>query len=66
MAAIRSTQKKFSEELKKLVWHHTQEEGRNWSKPEFGSALGRYGGINDIPVEVVNLFDHARRIVGCG
>jgi len=56
-------EKKFSDALKKSVFEsHTQEDGRQWSKPDFGKVLADFCENSDIPVSVVSFFEKARQI----
>jgi len=56
------TSKKFSNELKKLIWKHCDSQGNKWSKPELGNALGKICPRDEIPEVVIDLFKIARDI----
>jgi predicted ATP-dependent endonuclease of OLD family len=57
--------KKFSDVLNARVWDQAGEDSSKWTKPAFGSALGRNCPTIGIPAEIAELFRHARRIAGC-
>ncbi|MCD4751964.1 MAG: AAA family ATPase [Anaerolineaceae bacterium] len=54
--------KKYSDGLKKIVWDNCDHDGNKWSKPELGTALGKFCEQNDIPTEIKDLFTRARKI----
>ncbi len=54
--------KKFSDELLKIVWENCDHSGNNCNKPELGKILGEKCGESEIPQEVKDLFMIARQI----
>ncbi|MEI9477588.1 MAG: AAA family ATPase [Deltaproteobacteria bacterium] len=63
VARLRATPNcKFSDRLKSAVWQQSQESFMPWSKPAFGSILGRECILAEMPQEIVDLFNHARVI----
>lgn len=64
IAEIRkNADKKFSDELGRIVFQQAKEDAPNWGKPEFGKHLGRACKSPDsIPEAVKQLFDLARQI----
>lgn len=66
-ALRQNVNKKFSDELKRVVFESTQDNLENkWGKPEFGKHLGQVCKTPDeIPQAVHELFRIARYIAGC-
>ena len=54
--------KKYSNELKRIMYQNCGENGDKWSKPELGYALGRECSENEIPQEIKDLFTLARDV----
>lgn len=56
--------KKFSEDIKHIVWDFSKPDSNKWSKPEFGKALAEICPLDQIPVGITELFRLAQSIVG--
>jgi predicted ATP-dependent endonuclease of OLD family len=54
--------KKYSDELKRIVYQNCDGSGDKWSKPELGYALGTECTKDEIPQEIKDLFTLAREI----
>lgn len=61
---LRLKDKKFSDEIKRVVWESCPQEGEDWSKPIFGQKLGEICSKDEIPDDIKSLFDLARQIAG--
>ncbi len=55
---------KFSDALKKLVFDNSTEDGRRWSKPEFGKEIAEICTVEQIPDSIMKFFEKARQIAG--
>ncbi len=56
--------KKFSEDIRRIVWEQTGPEGNKWTKPEFGKSLAEVCPVEGIPNEISSVFTLARQIAG--
>jgi predicted ATP-dependent endonuclease of OLD family len=64
IAQIRAD-KKMSDALGRIVHENANPSSQKWGKPEFGKCLGRLCSKDEIPQELIKLFDLARRVSGC-
>ena len=58
--------KKYSNELKRIMYESCGECGDKWSKPELGYALGTMCTEEEIPQEIKDLFALGREIANVG
>lgn len=56
--------KKFSEEIRHIVWEFSEPGCNKWTKPEFGKALAEICPLNQVPVGITELYSLAQCIVG--
>lgn len=61
---LRTTGKKFSDEIKRVIWTSCTQDGESWSKPIFGQKLAEYCLGEHIPKDVLDLFELARQVAG--
>ena len=61
---LRTTGKKFSDEIKRLIWTSCAPDGESWSKPIFGQKLAEDCLEEHVPEDVLDLFELARQVAG--
>jgi predicted ATP-dependent endonuclease of OLD family len=64
IASLRE-ESKFPRALRKAIWENTTEDLPRWSKPVFGRALAQCCCQDEIPEDVLGLFEIARAVAKC-